>query len=239
MIMNRLQTLLAALLLASATTQGAMYSSGTLNTLIPDGNPAGISSAINVSGAASVLEMNVYINVSGGYNGDLYAYLSYGDTSVVLLNRIGNTSDNRFGASTSGFGTGAGWYNFLFNDSTTTTDIHAYSGTEGSPIIGTYNTDRRTDDPQDVLDTSVRGSSLTAFNSVNPNGNWTLYFADMAVGPEGSSSSLVSWGFDIAPVPEPVNVALGILGGVFLVVMFVRSRRVRDRLPGRHVATVR
>jgi hypothetical protein len=61
----------------------------------------------------------------------------------------------------------------------------------------------------------------------------------MAVGPEGSSSSLVSWGFDIAPVPEPVNVALGILGGVFLVVMFVRSRRVRDRLPGRHVATVR
>jgi len=69
---------------------------------------------------------------------------------VVLLNRIGNTSDNRFGASTAGFGTGAGWYNFLFNDSTSGTDIHTYSGTSGLPITGTYNTDRRTADPQAV-----------------------------------------------------------------------------------------
>jgi subtilisin-like proprotein convertase family protein len=233
--MKPLQTSLAALLLASATAQGGIYTSfnsPTLNTTIPDANPTGISSTLNVSGVGSVLnDVSVYINVSGGYNGDLYAYLSYGGTSVVLLNRIGNSSGNPFGASTSGFGTSSGgWYNFVFNDSTVGTDIHTYSGTSGSPITGTYNTDRRTADPQFVLDTSSRGSSLASFNNLNPNGNWTIFFADMASGPGSSSSTLVSWRLGITAVPEPANVALGIFGGVFLVVSLARSRRVRDRI---------
>jgi subtilisin-like proprotein convertase family protein len=226
--MKPLQTSLAALLLASATTQGAIYS-GDLNTIIPDGNPNGISSTINVSGLGTVLnDVNVWINVSGGFNGDLYAYLSYANGSVVLLNRIGNSSGNRFGSSTAGFGSSSGgWYNFQFDDAGAT-DIHAYSS--GSPISGTYQPDCRTADPQFVLDTSPRGSSLASFKNLNPNGNWTIFFADMAGGGGSSSSTLVSWGLEITAVSEPANVALGIFGGVFLVASLARSRRVRDRI---------
>ena len=52
----------------------------------------------------------------------------------------------------------------------------------------------------------------------------------LASGGSSSPSTLVSWSLDITAVPEPVNVALGILGGVCLVGLGVRSRPVRDRL---------
>jgi hypothetical protein len=35
---------------------------------------------------------------------------------------------------------------------------------------------------------------------------------------------------NVNPVPEPVNVALGVFGGVFLVVIVARSRPVRNRV---------
>jgi hypothetical protein len=42
----------------------------------------------------------------------------------------------------------------------------------------------------------------------------------------------------IAPVPEPVNVALGVFAGVFLIVIFAGSQPVRDRLHRWRVAVV-
>ena len=60
----------------------------------------------------------------------------------------------------------------------------------------------------------------------NPNGTWTLFLQDTS-----GAETLVSWGLgDITAVPEPVNVALGIFGGVVLFVIVVRSRPVRNRL---------
>jgi subtilisin-like proprotein convertase family protein len=220
--MKPLPTLLATLLLSSATTPGALFISGTLDTIIPDGNPNGISSTINVSGLSpAISDVNVSINVSGGFNGDLYAFLSFGNGTVVLLNHIGNTSSDPFGSPTAGFGSSAGgWYNFKFDDSTLMTDIHAYSDDSGSPITGTYNTDRRTMDPQLVLDTSPRGSSLVSFNNSNPNGAWTIFFTDMAGG--NDPSTLVSWGLEIEAVPEPTRLALGIFGILVIGVGVVR-----------------
>jgi subtilisin-like proprotein convertase family protein len=228
--MKPLQTLLMALLVTGATAHGALYTvkSGNLNASIPDGNPNGISSTLNVSIMDTVIsDVNVYINVSGGANGDLYAYLSYENGSVVLLNRIGKTSSNPYGSSTAGFGSGSEWYNFKLDDAGAT-DIHGYSG--GSPATGTYQADRRTADPQSVLDTSSRGSSLGSFNGSSPNGAWTIFFADMAGGGGSTPSTLVSWGLEITTVPEPISVALGIFGGIFIVVIIARSRRVRRRL---------
>lgn len=229
--MKALKTLLASLLLASTTTQGALYSSGTLDTIIPDGNPNGISSTINVNGWSPTLNtVSVLVNMSGGYNGDTYAYLSYAGTSVVLLNRIGNSAGNLFGSSTAGF------LVTLSDYYAGSGDIHSASGASGDQIIGTYNTDRRTADPQLVRDTSDRGASLASFDNGNLNGNWTIFFADMAGG--NSPSTLMSWSLEITAVPEPVNVALGIFGGVFLVGIIVRNPRVRNRVHGWRVAIV-
>jgi hypothetical protein len=71
---------------------------------------------------------------------------------------------------------------------------------------------------------------------MNPNGTWTLFIADLS---GGEQSTLVSWSLDITAVPEPVNVALGIFAGVFLVVILARSRPVRNRVHHWRVAFVR
>ena len=75
------------------------------------------------------------------------------------------------------------------------------------------------------------GGNLSSFTG-NPNGAWTIFFADMASGPgsPASTSTLVGWSLEITAVPEPANVALGIFGGGFLVVSLARSRRVRERI---------
>jgi hypothetical protein len=78
----------------------------------------------------------------------------------------------------------------------------------------------------------------TTFGSMNGSGIWTLFLADTAT---GGQSTVVSWGLDlgITAVPEPVNVALGIFAGVFLVVIVVRDRLVRDRVQRWWAAIVR
>jgi len=59
---------------------------------------------------------------------------------------------------------------------------------------------------------------------MNPNGEWTLFFADMS---GGSVSTLTSWSLNIEPVPEPVTVALCIAGVIFGGFRFVRHFRSR------------
>jgi subtilisin-like proprotein convertase family protein len=211
--MKPLHTLLATLLFASATTQGGLYPSDTLNTTIPDANPTGISSTLNVSGMGSVLsDVNVLLNVSGGANGDLYAYLSYNGILVPLLNRVGTGTGGAiqqiYGFSTAGFS------NVKLDDAATGGSIHDVA-TPGSSPTFSYTPD---------------GGSLSSFNGSNPNGNWTLFFADMASGGGSSPSTLTSWSLEITAVPEPVNVALGVFGGVLLLIGLVRSRRVRSRV---------
>jgi hypothetical protein len=52
----------------------------------------------------------------------------------------------------------------------------------------------------------------------------------LASGGNSSPSTLVNWSLDITAVPEPVNVALGIFGGIFLLGGLCRTQRVRNRL---------
>jgi len=49
----------------------------------------------------------------------------------------------------------------------------------------------------------------STFLGYDPNGTWTVHFAD---GSPGGESTLVSWSLDITAVPEPANLALGIFG---------------------------
>ncbi len=73
------------------------------------------------------------------------------------------------------------------------------------------------------------------FGGDDPSGTWTLFFADVS---SGGNATLDSWSLGITAVPEPVNVALGIFGGVFAAVILARTRRVRDRMHQWRVAVV-
>ena len=234
MNMKLVNTFLAVLLVSGVTSYGGIYFNSAPGATIPDGNPGGYQNSINVSGLNySTTSVLVYLNITGGYNGDLYAYLNYGGTSVLLLNRIGQTlPDTPFGSASSGFGNGSqtyengpgsgNWYSFMLNGSGST-GLHD-AGTAGNPITGSYQPD---------------GGALSSFNGLNPNGNWTIYFADMASGGGTGPSTLAGWGLEITAVPEPANVALGIFGGVFALIVTFRSARVRALLRGWQVAASR
>lgn len=63
----------------------------------------------------------------------------------------------------------------------------------------------------------------------NPNATWQLYLNNTA-GITTGSPDITGWSLDITAVPEPVNVALGIFGGVFVVGGFCGTQPVRNRL---------
>lgn len=219
MKLSILISLIALVLGAGLTAQAGIYSYTGSAYAIPDGSLAGVSSQINVSGETAVLsDITVTLNLSGGYNGDLYAYLSYGGVLVPLLNRIGVSSGNPFGAS-------GGGMSVTLSDSGSV-NIHA----AGNGVLsGTYMADGENISPTSSAGSfNANGGSITldtTFGGMNANGEWTLFFADVSAG--GGTSTLNSWSIDITAVPEPVNVALGIFAGVFLVVILARSQRVR------------
>jgi hypothetical protein len=62
--------------------------------------------------------------------------------------------------------------------------------------------------------------SLSGLNGQLADGTWTLIFADTA---SGVDPTLNSWTLNIE-VPEPVNVALGVFGSLFAVVIVARRR---------------
>ncbi len=222
MNMKPIPTLLAAFLLAGVTAQGATYSftydSGFQDGgVIPDAAPTGWSDTRTISGVGSLLNnVSVLINLSGGINGDLYAYLSYNGVLVPLLNRVGTGSGDpiqtQYGFSTSGF------TNVRLDDAGSL-NIHGVQSPASSPTY--YHPDG--------------GSLNTAFGAGNLNGSWTLFLSDMA---SGGTSTVQSWGLEITAVPEPVNVALGVFGGLFLVIVVLRNPQVRNRMRRWHVAII-
>jgi hypothetical protein len=74
----------------------------------------------------------------------------------------------------------------------------------------------------------------TTFVAQNPNNPWTLYFGDQS---PGGATTLEGWSLEITAVPEPVNVALGVFGGVTGLIALARAkpvkRQVRKRRCGR------
>src|SRR5437870_10335951 len=74
---------------ANAALYQNVYNSGFANGgNIPDANPTGWSDSRTLSGIAdfNIINVQVKLNISGGYNGDLYGYLSHGGVLVPLLN---------------------------------------------------------------------------------------------------------------------------------------------------------
>jgi subtilisin-like proprotein convertase family protein len=210
-------TIVTLSMLAGAAANAGLYTyDQTVNAAIPDANPNGMYSTITVSGLTglTVADVNVVLNVSGTCNGDLYAYLSHGNSgSAVLLNRVGRTSANPFGYGDLGFS--------ITLDDQASRDIHS-SSSIGSVVTGTYQPDARNVDPLVAFDTSARTAMLDSLNHANPNGAWTLFFADAA---SGEQSTLNGWSLQITAVPEPINQAMMVFGVLFFAGLLWRHRR--------------
>ncbi len=227
--------LCCCVLTLALTADGGIIYSSTSGT-IPDGNPVGWSATAAVSDLLpSITAVTVNLNISGGYNGDLYAYLSYGGKLLPLLNRVGVQTGNAFGYGDTGFN--------VTLVSSAANDVHFYGNFSPSfdgngRLTGTWQPDGRNIDPLSTPDKYYSPDSarvgFETFNGRNPNGTWTIFFADLS---SGAQSQLLDWSLNIsAEVPEPVNVALGVFGGIFLVVTVVRSRPVRNWVHHRRVA---
>jgi hypothetical protein len=215
--------LLAGLTLAlTGMVRAGLYYDGT-SGIIPDGSLGGMTRQIQSSEVGTISSVSVLFNVSGGFNGDFYCYLTYNDGSSskteILLNHIGGGSSAVAG---SGFGTGSA-----------TTDYASLLANGVKLVDGAVgNIQNVNPGSGPVPASSYAPDSAVAFDStfcnMNGSGTWTLFFADTAPGGQGT---LVSWGLDvgITTVPEPVNVALSIFAGIFLVVILARSRAARNR----------
>lgn len=189
---------------------------------IPDGSPVGLMEQFNVTGlAGGVTNVQVSLDIMGGFNGDLYAYLAGPQGQLaVLLNRPGITASNPFGYGNGGFD--------ITLDGLTTANIHGYGssyGVNGSgQVLGTWGADGRAINPQSagsVFDGAATSANLGVFQNTNPNGVWTLFIADLSAG--GGTASLNNVVLSIMTVPEPN--APAIFGGAMAMWLLLKRNR--------------
>jgi subtilisin-like proprotein convertase family protein len=214
------QLLFGCFAAAAMSAQGALYNYSGSAYAIPDGNPNGVSSTIAVSGAgSSLVDITVNLNVSGGYNGDLYAYLSYNGMAVTLLNRVGEGTING-GTSFGSSGTG-----FIVTLTSSGPDVH-WANAGGGVLTGTFQADGRAISPLSPPSSFNADGTATldgTFQNLDPNGTWTLFFGDISSG--GGTATLDSWSLGITTVPEPMNQALIAFGTIACLFGLVRSRK--------------
>src|SRR5882724_6278400 len=225
---NKTLALGAALLMWGATVWGQNTESNytfNVNQAIPSGSPFGLTLATNLTmTGGNISNVTVSVDLTGGFNGDLYAYLSGPDGGfAVLLNRVGvSNSATAFGYSDSGM-------NVTFSDSAANGSIHYYQNVTGSlgggQLTGTWQPDGENIDPQSnaLAFTGTQSALLGSFDNENPNGTWTLFLANLA---SGGQSTVVSWGLDITTAPEPSTLALAGLG---LAGLILTQRRMRTK----------
>lgn len=190
---------------ASASATGILSYNWSGSQLIPDNNANGVAFNFNINAPAGALitDVQVSLNIAGGWNGDLYAYLSHGSGFSVLLNRPGRTAGNLNGFGSSGM-------NLTLSDSYLT-DIHTAAN---NPLIGNFAPDGRFVNPFAVLDTDPRTAMLSSFTGLEANGDWTIFFADVS---PLAASTIQSWSVSLSVVPEPGSAALvGLAGLLYL-----------------------
>src|SRR5207253_2491776 len=194
-----------------------------INADIPDGSLSGLSDRRTITQSGPISEVSVTINISGSgfgtVNGDYYAYLTHGSGMAVLLNRSGVRSASSLGYDDNGFSS------VTFSDSASKGDVHNYRmtlfgdhitpiGATPSALTGTWQPDGRSICPRSAgatIDAASRTAMLSSFQSLNINGDWTLFIADVA---GGGKAKLTSWSMTVTAVPEPLDAVLAIAMGL-------------------------
>jgi subtilisin-like proprotein convertase family protein len=188
--------LTAAAITASAQTQllTTNWSGGFANAgVVPDNDLSGLTLVETTSGwSGAVDSLSVTLNLSGGWNGDIYAYLYHDDVMSVLLNQVGTPTNSGLGYSDSGF-------NVTLSDSAAYS-IHNYQADSptitGGVVQGTWQPD---------------GAGLSVFNGLDASGTWSLYLVDEN---QGGVMTVNSFGLQAEVTPEPSTLALAALGGL-------------------------
>lgn len=214
-------------LLAAATVQAQIINTSFLqnvNLAIPDDNPNGVRSTLNVSLGARITSIGVTLDITNAYNGDYYAYLvDPSGNLVVLLNRVGVDGSSPFGYSDSGF-------HITLTDSATN-NIHFYqSGSytldADGALTGLWGADGRYIDPATngaAIANAAPTATLGSILGDQTDGTWTFFIADVSGGYEGT---LQDWGIQlIADVPEPATSALFVTAGLCGAFALYRRKR--------------
>lgn len=186
----------------------------TGSQVIPDDDLTGVAFPFSIlGGAPQIEEVTVTLNISGEWNGDLYAYLSHDSGFAVLLNRVG------VGQSTPGsdaLGYGDTGFAGLVLSSAAPNNVHFYGNASptlngSGQLTGTWKPDGRAIAPNSAPSAfDAEGSAdFTSFSGLSPNGSWMLFIADAA---PGSLSTLTSFTVSMTAVPETVPLPLAAFG---------------------------
>ncbi len=192
--------------LTAASVRGALYTQTfSTSTAIANGSPLGtvVTETFNQdpNSGDTVGSLTVGLNVSGGYNGGLYAYLvAPNGNMVVLLNQPGTAPL---------YAPGSG-LNVTLSDAAAGC-IQTTAEAPGAVFSGAYQA----------------AGTLANFHGSVADGTWTLFFADEIVG--GGQATLTGWSLDITAVPEPVNGALAVFCICSIGIAAVRGIRVQAR----------
>jgi subtilisin-like proprotein convertase family protein len=147
--------------------------SAGLPVAIPDGDQVtGASSSINVTTLGAVADINVFLNISHMWVGDLRATLTGPSGATVVL-------FDRPGVPATTFGCSADNLMVTFDDQA----LLSATDFENACIANNANTYRAS-------------ASLSAFEGLNMQGNWTLRVYDYATGDVGS---IDNWSLTITP----------------------------------------
>jgi len=193
------------------------------NTLIPDGQLTGMAFQTTVSGlSGTVYDVTVSLDILGGINGALYAYLTGPNGGfAVLLNRSGVTGGNSFGNTDAGL-------NITLTDAGSPANIHSYQADSPSfngngQLTGIWAPDGINLNPQSsptMFDAARPTADFSSFTGTSPDGTWTLFVADVVGGGDGT---LVNWGLTVVTAPEPQS-WIFLAGGAGLLLMLRRWR---------------
>jgi len=203
----------------AAWGQNLITTNITVNTVVPDNNPSGLAEAFTISGVSGAISnVTVSLDVTGGFNGDLYAYLAGPGGFAVLLNRSGVSGTSTYGYSDAGF-------NITLSDASAN-NIHFYQNVlnpGGGQLTGTWAPDGESISPLSSPSSfpTTPTATLSSFANTDANGQWVFFIADLSPGGQSTLQNVV---VNILTVPEPSTLVLASLGGLGMLAMLRRRK---------------